>query len=114
LSACSPPPNWRVAVGFGVIWLVMAAVARMSSFAGLTATLGAPIMAHFLNPNGDLQYVTAALAILIFWRQPRQHQTHRRRHGAEDRRQEERGGRSSTWCFNMKRRPLTGESGRTG
>jgi glycerol-3-phosphate acyltransferase PlsY len=60
--------DWRVALGFGVIWLAMAAIARMSSFAGLTATLGAPIMAHFLNPNGDLQYVTAALAILIFWR----------------------------------------------
>ncbi|HEV7693730.1 MAG TPA: glycerol-3-phosphate 1-O-acyltransferase PlsY, partial [Hyphomonadaceae bacterium] len=70
--------DWRVALGFGVIWLVMAAVARMSSFAGLVAALGTPIMAHFLPrqdflplqdfQNDDLQYVTAALAILIFWR----------------------------------------------
>jgi acyl phosphate:glycerol-3-phosphate acyltransferase len=60
--------DWRVALGFGAIWLVMAGVARMSSFAALVATLGVPFMAHFLNPNGDLQYVTAALGILIYWR----------------------------------------------
>src|SRR5215813_13359749 len=44
--------DWRVGLGFGVIWLVMAVVARMSSFSALVATLGTPIMAHFLNPNG--------------------------------------------------------------
>mgnify|MGYP003546964471 CR=1 FL=1 len=60
--------DWRVGLGFGLIWLGAAAVARMSSFAALVATLAVPFMAHFLNPNGDLQYVTAALGILIYWR----------------------------------------------
>jgi glycerol-3-phosphate acyltransferase PlsY len=60
--------DWRVGLGFGLIWLAAAAVARMSSFAALIGTLAVPFMAHFLNPNGDLQYVTAALGILIYWR----------------------------------------------
>jgi acyl phosphate:glycerol-3-phosphate acyltransferase len=60
--------DWRVGLGFGIFWLVTALVARMSSFSALVATLAAPIMAYVLNPNGDLQYVTAGLGVLIYWR----------------------------------------------
>ena len=60
--------SWQVGLGFGVIWLLTAAVARMSSFSALVATLATPFLAHFQNPNGDLQYVTGALGVLIFWR----------------------------------------------
>lgn len=60
--------NWLVGLGFAAVWLTVAALSRMSSFAALVATLATPVIAHFLNPNGDLQYVSAALALLIFWR----------------------------------------------
>ncbi len=60
--------NWIVGAAFAAVWLAVAALSRMSSFAALTATLATPVIAHFLNPNGDLQYVSAALAALIFWR----------------------------------------------
>jgi acyl phosphate:glycerol-3-phosphate acyltransferase len=60
--------SWQVALGFGVIWLLTALVARMSSFSALMAAFATPFIAHFQNPNGDLQYVTAALGVLIFWR----------------------------------------------
>jgi acyl phosphate:glycerol-3-phosphate acyltransferase len=59
---------WQVGLGFGLVWLATAAIARMSSFSALVATLAAPFIAHFQNPDGDLQYVAAGLGALIFWR----------------------------------------------
>jgi glycerol-3-phosphate acyltransferase PlsY len=58
----------QVGLAFCAIWLLTAAIFRMSSFAALVATLAAPIIAYFINPNGDAWIVTAALAVLIFWR----------------------------------------------
>jgi glycerol-3-phosphate acyltransferase PlsY len=59
---------WQLGLAFGVIWLALAALIRMSSFAALVATLGIPFIAHFLRLHGDLPYVTGALAVLIWWR----------------------------------------------
>lgn len=59
---------WQLGLAFGVVWLSIAALFRMSSFAGLVATLATPFIAWFLNLHGDLPYVTGALAILIWWR----------------------------------------------
>jgi acyl phosphate:glycerol-3-phosphate acyltransferase len=60
--------TFPVGVGFGVIWLAVAFVFRMSSLAALIATAATPVMAYFLNPLGDDWIITAALAVLIFWR----------------------------------------------
>ena len=57
-----------VGLGFGLIWLAIAFVFRMSSLAALVATLATPVMAYFLNPLGDDWIITAALAALIYWR----------------------------------------------
>jgi acyl phosphate:glycerol-3-phosphate acyltransferase len=57
-----------VGAGFGLIWLLVAFIFRMSSLAALAATLATPAMAYFLNPMGDDWIVTGVLAILIFWR----------------------------------------------
>jgi glycerol-3-phosphate acyltransferase PlsY len=58
---------WPVGLGFGAIWLAMAGIFRMSSFAALVATLATPVMAYFLNPTGDGWIITAVLAVLIYW-----------------------------------------------
>jgi acyl phosphate:glycerol-3-phosphate acyltransferase len=57
-----------VGAGFGLIWLLVAFVFRMSSLASLAATLATPFMAYLLNPLGADWIVTGVLAILIFWR----------------------------------------------
>jgi glycerol-3-phosphate acyltransferase PlsY len=59
---------WQVGVAFGVVWLLTAAIFRMSSFAALVATLAVPVIAYFLNPLGDDWIVFGALAVLIYWR----------------------------------------------
>ncbi len=59
---------WQVGLAFCAIWLVTAALFRMSSFAALIATAAAPMIAYFLNPNGDAWIVTVALAVMIYWR----------------------------------------------
>jgi glycerol-3-phosphate acyltransferase PlsY len=59
---------WQLGLAFGVIWLALAALIRMSSFAALIATLAIPFIAYFLGLHGDLPYVTGALAVLIWWR----------------------------------------------
>jgi glycerol-3-phosphate acyltransferase PlsY len=59
---------WQVGLAFCAIWLLTAALFRMSSFAALAATLAAPAIAYFLEPSGDGWIVMAALAVLIYWR----------------------------------------------
>ena len=59
---------WQVGLAFCAIWLVTAALFRMSSFAALVATAAAPVIAYVLNPLGDGWIVTGALAVLIYWR----------------------------------------------
>ena len=59
---------WQVGLAFCAIWLVSAALFRMSSFAALVATAAAPVIAYFLNPLGDGWIVTGVLAVLIYWR----------------------------------------------
>jgi glycerol-3-phosphate acyltransferase PlsY len=76
---------WPIGLIFGVTWLAIAAIFRMSSLAGLTATLVAPIAAYFVHtgtfgeaasfipgymtgPTSDSWIVTGAIAVLIFYR----------------------------------------------
>ena len=60
--------EWPVGLAFCATWLLIALVFRMSSFAALVATLVAPAVAYWLNPNGDGWIVFGALAVLIYWR----------------------------------------------
>ncbi len=57
-----------VGAAFGLIWLVVAFLFRMSSLAALVATFATPFMAYLLNPLGDDWIVTGVVAVLIFWR----------------------------------------------
>ncbi len=59
---------WPVGLAFGAIWLAMAALFRLSSFAALAATAATPLIAYFVVANSHAWIVTAALAILIYWR----------------------------------------------
>jgi glycerol-3-phosphate acyltransferase PlsY len=59
---------WQVALSFGVIWLLTAALFRMSSFSALVATFAAPFLVAFFGYGPFAVGVTALLAILIFWR----------------------------------------------
>jgi glycerol-3-phosphate acyltransferase PlsY len=59
---------WQVGLAFCAVWLMTAALLRMSSFAALVATAAAPVIAYFLDPLGDGWIVTGALAALIYWR----------------------------------------------
>jgi acyl phosphate:glycerol-3-phosphate acyltransferase len=59
---------WQVGLAFCAVWLMTAALFRMSSFAALVATAAAPVIAYFLDPLGDGWIVTGALAALIYWR----------------------------------------------
>lgn len=59
---------WPAGLIFGVVWLLTAAVFRMSSFAALVATLVVPIFAWWLNPLSDDWIVFGVLAVLIYWR----------------------------------------------
>jgi glycerol-3-phosphate acyltransferase PlsY len=58
----------ELGLSFAAIWLLTAAVFRMSSLAALVATAAVPVIAWFLNENGDEWIVTGVLAVLIWWR----------------------------------------------
>ncbi len=76
---------WPIGIIFGITWLSIAAIFRMSSLAALVAVVVTPIAAYFLHagtlgeaasfipgymtgPTSDSWIVTAALAVLIFYR----------------------------------------------
>ncbi|MEQ1783498.1 MAG: glycerol-3-phosphate 1-O-acyltransferase PlsY [Hyphomonadaceae bacterium] len=59
---------WQVGLAFAAVWILTALVFRMSSLAALVATLAAPIMVWYLEPNGESWKVVAFLALIIYWR----------------------------------------------
>ncbi len=59
---------WPVGLAFAGIWLMTAALFRMSSLAALVATLATPVLAWWLNPGGNGWIITGLLAVMIFWR----------------------------------------------
>jgi glycerol-3-phosphate acyltransferase PlsY len=58
---------WPVAAIAGATWLIVAAVARISSLASLVATAVAPLAALFLTSN-KIAWMTLAIAVLIIAR----------------------------------------------
>ena len=59
---------WQVGLVWGGLWLLTAAVLRMSSLAALVATALAPVAVWYFGYGNFAVIVTVALAILIFWR----------------------------------------------
>jgi glycerol-3-phosphate acyltransferase PlsY len=58
---------WPVGVAACVVWLIVAAISRMSSLASLAALAVTPIVAAFLAP-WDVVWLSLAIAVLIFAR----------------------------------------------
>lgn len=56
---------WPVAVIFALIWIYCAVLTRLSSFAGLTASLSVPFIFHIID-QPQLTIFTAILVILIW------------------------------------------------
>jgi glycerol-3-phosphate acyltransferase PlsY len=59
---------WQVGLAFAAIWLLTAALFRMSSLAALVATFAVPFLVAFFDYGPFAVGITALLAILIFWR----------------------------------------------
>lgn len=58
--------DWRVAVGAGLVWLLMAFTLRISSAASLAAAVAAPILAWALDPPQPvLGLVLACVALVV-------------------------------------------------
>ena len=55
---------WPVALVAGVVWLVVAAISRISSLAALAATVVAPIAAVVLEPAG-VAWLVLGIAVLV-------------------------------------------------
>jgi glycerol-3-phosphate acyltransferase PlsY len=64
LIAASP----LVGLSAGAVWLVVAAVVRISSAAGLAAFAAAPVLAWGLDPRPQLVGMALAIAVLIYAR----------------------------------------------
>jgi glycerol-3-phosphate acyltransferase PlsY len=58
---------WPVGLAAGATWIVVAAVMRYSSLAGLTAAGMAPVWAVLLG-QGQMVVLAFALALVIYWR----------------------------------------------
>jgi glycerol-3-phosphate acyltransferase PlsY len=59
---------WPVGMAAGVVWLVMAAVFRISSLAGLTAAVAAPILVLLLGRPLPIAVLAIVMAVLIYIR----------------------------------------------
>lgn len=57
---------WPVGLAYALVWLAVVALARISSLAGLSAALAAPIAA-WLTGHTAFVPVLAAIAALVFW-----------------------------------------------
>ena len=58
--------GWQLGLAYGLIWIAVLAIARVSSLAGMTAALSAPLAAWALGQTA-LVPVLAALALLVLW-----------------------------------------------
>jgi len=59
--------SWPIALTCAAVWLIVAAVSRISSLGGMTATLAGPIAAWALG-RLDLVLPLAGIALVVLWR----------------------------------------------
>jgi glycerol-3-phosphate acyltransferase PlsY len=57
---------WPIGLAYAVTWLGLLAITRISSLAGLTAAIVAPIAAWWLG-HSDYAAVLAAIAVLVLF-----------------------------------------------
>ena len=60
--------SWPVGLGFGLLWLGLAATTRYSSVASLSAGVAAPVLALVLVENVVYAVVLVVVAAFIIWR----------------------------------------------
>lgn len=58
---------WPIGVIYAGVWLVVLAGTRVSSLAGMTAAIGAPVAAAWFD-RFDLVLLLIALALLVMWK----------------------------------------------
>ena len=59
--------HWPIALVYAVVWIAMLALLRISSLAGMTAAVTAPLSAAFFG-RFDLVLLLLALALLVLWK----------------------------------------------
>lgn len=59
--------HWPVGLVFAAMWIAVLAALRMSSLAGMTAAVSAPLSAAFFS-NFDIVLLLLALALLVIWK----------------------------------------------
>jgi glycerol-3-phosphate acyltransferase PlsY len=59
--------HWPSAIVFAVVWLGLLAVLRISSLAGMSAAISAPVSAAFFG-RVDLVLMLLALAMIVLWK----------------------------------------------
>jgi len=59
---------WPVGIAAGAVWLAMAAIFRISSLAGLTAAVAAPIIVLLLGRPLPIALLAVVMAVLIYIR----------------------------------------------
>ena len=57
---------WPIGLVYAAVWLIMLAVARISSLAGLSAAVAAPIAAYAMG-RGDIFPFLVVIATLVIW-----------------------------------------------
>lgn len=57
---------WPIGLAYALVWLAMVALTRISSLAGMSAALAAPLAA-WLTGHGAFVPVLAAIAALVLW-----------------------------------------------
>jgi acyl phosphate:glycerol-3-phosphate acyltransferase len=58
--------SWMAGAVFAAVWLIVAAVTRYSSLAGLIATLAVPL-AFYLRGHPEYAVLSAVMAVLMVW-----------------------------------------------
>jgi len=59
--------HWPSALVYAVVWLVLLAALRISSLAGMTAAVSAPVSASFFG-RVDLVMLLLVLALIVLWK----------------------------------------------
>jgi len=59
--------HWPVGLAYAGVWLAILALTRLSSMAGITAAISAPVAAAMLG-RFDLVFLLLALALLVVWK----------------------------------------------
>ena len=57
---------WPAAVGYALIWILLLLTIRISSVAGMSAAISAPIVAYFVEPS--LFPMLLGFAVLVIWK----------------------------------------------